>query len=138
MKTLLLAAAVLLAVVCGDTTAAPDTTPLKSDATATPSPPAIKSPAPAQTVVAFLNAPLTVARGHDATLQVKTAPTTSCSIEVDYSSGASIAAGLLPKTSTSTGTVSWTWKVGANTAPGSWPITVRCGDGTARTQIAVT
>lgn len=107
--------------------------------TSSPTPPA-PSPTPtvAQTVVKFLNAPLTVHQGSNATLQVKTSPNTSCSIEVDYKSGASTAAGLVTKNSDGSGNVSWTWKVGANTTPGSWPITVTCGNGSAQTQINVT
>jgi hypothetical protein len=111
-------------------------------ATPSPTPPAPSPtptpPAPAQTVVTFLNAPLTVHRGSNATLQVKTAANTSCSIEVDYKSGPSTAAGLVTKNSDGAGSVSWTWKVGANTTPGSWPITVTCGDGSAQTHITVT
>jgi hypothetical protein len=89
-------------------------------------------------VVTFLNAPITAARGLNATLQVKTAPNTSCSIEVDYKSGPSTAAGLGAKTSDAAGNVSWTWKVAGNTTPGSWPITVTCGSGSAQTHITVT
>lgn len=111
-------------------------------ATPSPTPPAPSPtptpPAPAQTVVTFLNAPLTAHRGSNATLQVKTAANTSCSIEVDYKSGPSTAAGLVTKNSDGAGNVSWTWKVGANTTPGSWPITVTCGNGSGQTQINVT
>ena len=150
-RQLLLAAAVLLAVACGDTT-----TPATTQAEASPSPsatasltppatqsstptPAITaSPAPAQTVVTFLNAPLTVAHGQNATLNARTAPNASCSIEVDYKSGPSTAAGLVAKSSDGAGNVSWTWKVGANTTPGAWPIIVTCGSGSAQTHITVT
>lgn len=111
--------------------ASPSPTPPVPSPTPTP-------PAPAQTVVTFLNAPLTVHRGSNATLQVKTAPNTSCSIEVDYKSGPSSAAGLVTKNSDGAGNVSWTWKVGADTSTGSWPITVTCGNGSGQTQINVT
>ncbi len=89
-------------------------------------------------MVTFVNAPLTVGRGSNATLQAKTAPNMSCSIEVDYKSGPSTAAGLVVKNSDGAGNVSWTWKVGANTTPGAWPITVTCGDASAQTHITVT
>lgn len=145
VKTLLLAAAVLGVVACGDTTA-PATTQSNASpsasAAATPTapapPPATASPSPAQPVVTFVNAPLTVGRGSNATLQVKTAANTSCSIEVDYKSGPSKAAGLGAATSDATGNVSWTWKVGANTTPGSWPIIVTCGSASGQTAINVT
>ena len=109
--------------------------------TPTPAPtptPASPSPVAAQTVVTFINAPLTVKRGSNATLQVRTAANTSCSIEVDYKSGPSSAAGLVTKNSDGAGNISWTWKVGANTTTGSWPIKVTCGDGSAQTHITVT
>ncbi len=111
-------------------------------ATASPKPtvtPSAKpSPVPVQTTVRFLNAPLTVPRGAYGTLKVKTSPKTLCTIEVDYKSGPSKAAGLGAKTSDSAGNVSWTWKVGATTTRGSWPITVICGDASAQTYIKVT
>jgi hypothetical protein len=116
VKVLLLVVVLIGCVACGDAT----TTPLASlppdDATSTPA--AINSPAPvAKTAVTFLNAPLTVARYHFATLQVKTKARASCSIDVVYASGSSAAAGLVTKTSDSTGRVNWTWKVGARTTP---------------------
>lgn len=103
----------------------------------TPKPPVKKSPVPVVTVVKFLNAPLTASRGSYTTLQVKTSANKACSIEVDYKSGPSTAAGLGPKVSNSAGNVSWTWKVGTNTTRGSWPIFVRCGNGSAQTHINV-
>ena len=111
---------------------------------ATPSPtPRAASPAPiqvapVQTVVTFVNAPITAARGLNATLQAKTAPNTSCSIVVEYKSGPSKAAGLVAKTSDGAGNVAWTWIVGGNTTPGTWPIIVTCGNGSAQTSINVT
>lgn len=122
-------------------TAAPTPSPLATKSPKpkpTPTPPAKKPPVPVQTVVKFLNAPLTESRGSYATLQVKTSPNKSCSIEVVYKSGPSTAAGLGPKVSNSAGNVSWTWKVGTNTTRGSWPIFVTCGNGSAQTHINVT
>lgn len=138
-KALLLAAALLGIVACGGATA-PATTQSEASPSesSTPISAVAASPAPAQTVVTFVNGPLTVSLGQNATLQVKTAPNTSCSIEVDYKSGPSTAAGLVPKTSDSAGNVSWTWKVGANTTQGSWPITVTCGAASGQTHITVT
>ncbi len=141
MKTFFLAAILFMCVACGDTSA-PATTQTSASpaatAAATPIPPATESPVAAQTAVTFLNAPLTVGRGSNATLQVKTAANTSCSIEVAYKSGPSTAAGLVAKNSDGAGNVSWTWKVGANTTPGAWPITVTCGGASAQTHITVT
>jgi hypothetical protein len=65
----------------------------------------------------------------DATLTVSTAPGASCSIVVHYKSGPSRAKGLIPKVASSSGRVSWTWRVGSNTTPGRWPIVVTCEKG---------
>jgi micrococcal nuclease len=141
VKTVVIAAALFVGLACGDTTAPAAAHPAVSPsagAAAILTSPATTSPASAQTVVTFVNAPLTVAHGSNATLQVKTAANTSCSIEVDYKSGPSTAAGLGAKNSDGAGNVSWTWKVGANTTPGSWPITVTCANGSAQTHITVT
>ena len=137
----LLAAVLFVSVACGDTSTPGQAQVSPATPTAvSPSPSASPSTTPvaAKTVVTFLNAPLTVARGSNATLQVKTGANTSCSIEVDYKSGPSSAAGLATKNSDGAGNVSWTWKVGANTTPGAWPITVTCGDASAQTHITVT
>ena len=139
MKVTVLAAVLFVSVACGDT--GPATTQTADSPAATLAASAATTPtpvAPAQTVVTFLNAPITAARGLHATLQVRTAPNTSCSIVVNYKSGPSKAAGLGPATSDAAGNVSWTWTVGGNTTVGSWPITVTCGSGSAQTHITVT
>ncbi len=135
---MLMLAAILLSSTCGDTTV-PDVSQVEGSPSASETMPSESpSPSAAQTVVRFLNAPITAGRGRNATLKVKTAPRTSCSIEVDYASGPSSAAGLVNKTSDGAGNVSWTWKVGTNTTRGAWPITVTCGDTSAETHINVT
>ena len=78
MKTLLAVVAVLLAA-CGETTAAgsgPCWPTCPHTESAAPSPSLSESPTQAQTVVTFLNAPLTMARGQNATLKDRTAPNT--------------------------------------------------------------
>jgi len=67
--------------------------------------------------------------GENATLQALTTPGASCDIEVHYKSGLSEASGLYTKTADSDGYVSWTWKVGTNTTPGSWDIVVSASYG---------
>lgn len=111
----------------------PSPTPLPSP---TPSP--VQPPPPAFTPITFLNAPLTAAPNQTVTLSVRTGASVYCTIEVDYASGVSTAQGLTPKTSSSSGSVSWTWKVGGRTTPGTWPITVSCGNNSASTTIRVT
>ena len=146
-KALLLAPVLLAGIACAESTASnqtppPETPASSSQEAASPSPSSSPVPSLSQSAVAavvtFANAPVAASRGQNATLQASTSPNTSCGIEVDYKSGPSTAAGLVPKTSDASGHVSWTWKVGSNTTPGSWPITVTCGGATAKTYISVT
>ncbi len=65
-----------------------------------------------------------ISRGSYATLVAQTLPYASCNITVYYKSGPSKASGLYPKTASSSGEVSWTWKVGTATTPGDWRIVV--------------
>ncbi|MGZ8514451.1 MAG: hypothetical protein ACXWXA_05350 [Candidatus Limnocylindrales bacterium] len=58
-------------------------------------------------------------RNATATLGARTHAGARCSIEVDYASGPSSAAGLAAKTATSSGSVSWTWKIGGRTTKGT-------------------
>jgi hypothetical protein len=75
--------------------------------------------------------------GSDATLVASVSPARTCSITVHYKSGPSRAKGLYPKRPVR-GKVSWTWRVGTNTTPGRWAITVSCGSaGTLRTSFVV-
>jgi competence protein ComEC len=78
-----------------------------------------------------------VSTGDDATLIARTSPGASCSITVNYKSGPSTAEGLEPKTADAQGMVSWTWEVGPQTTPGTWPIVVKCGSFTAETEFTV-
>jgi hypothetical protein len=99
----------------------------------TPAPPPVQA-----STVNFVNAPLSARPGQAATLIVKTAPNTGCSIQVVYKSGPSKAQGLVPKTSDGAGNVSWTWIVGTRTTPGQWPIYVTCASASDQTYIDVT
>jgi hypothetical protein len=106
-----------------------------------PTPTPTPSPSPqatvAQAFVTFLNTP-SAHRGANATALVTTTPNTYCTIEVDYKSGPSTAQGLMPKTSSATGAVSWTWLVGTRTTVGAWPVVVTCGDASGQTYVHVT
>jgi len=62
--------------------------------------------------------------GNYATLEARATPEAQCSITVYYKSGPSTAQGLYPKQADNNGDVSWTWKVGSRTTPGSWRIVV--------------
>ncbi len=65
-----------------------------------------------------------IGKGYTATLRAKTVPEAYCTITVYYKSGRSSASGLYPKEADSQGNVSWSWKVGTRTTPGSWRIVV--------------
>jgi competence protein ComEC len=65
-----------------------------------------------------------IGQGYTATLKAKTLPRAQCTITVYYKSGASTASGLYTKEADSQGNVSWSWKVGTRTTPGSWRIVV--------------
>ena len=65
-----------------------------------------------------------IGKGYTATLQANTVPGAYCNITVYYKSGPSGASGLYPKEADSEGNVSWSWKVGTRTTPGSWRIVV--------------
>src|SRR6266496_2734311 len=71
----------------------------------------------------------------DATLTISTTPGATCSIVVHYKSGPSRAKGLIPKVASSSGRVSWTWRVGSKTTPGRWPIVVTCEKGMDRGEL---
>ena len=88
------------------------------------------SPRPASSTlgVKFTNL-AAVDPGSYATATIQTTSGARCSIDVEYKSGSSTAAGLGPKTAAANGVVTWRWKVGPKTTPGSWPVTVQCSRG---------
>jgi hypothetical protein len=120
----------LMAAACG--AASPATTPERLLATSVPAtvPPPTPTPTPRVTPLPLevTKASFTdkVAHSGSASVSVHTEPQAKCSIEVLYDSGPSKASGLDPKTASSGGKVIWSWKVGANTAAGTYPITVIC------------
>jgi hypothetical protein len=91
----------------------------------TPKPTPKPTPAPSLTLT-FSSLTSPIGPGYYATATAKTTPGAACSIVVEYKSGPSTASGLGDKTAGSTGVVSWTWKVGTRTTPGSWPVTITC------------
>lgn len=76
--------------------------------------------------LAFTSLTSPAPRNSLATAAVKTSPGANCTIVVQYKSGPSKAAGLDPHVADGSGVASWTWKVGANTTLGTWPVTVKC------------
>ena len=63
-------------------------------------------------------------RGQTVTLSARTSPGANCTITVYYKSGPSHASGLESKTADADGSISWSWKVGVTTTPGTWRIVV--------------
>lgn len=76
-------------------------------------------------------------QGNNATIKIKGKPNTEYSIAVYYKSGASQADGLHKKTSNANGEVSWTWRVGARTSPGTYKITITGGGESYQTTFTV-
>jgi hypothetical protein len=92
--------------------------------TPTPAPTPDPTPLPMDvTSEAFTD---TAAQNKTASVTVRTEAQAKCTIEVLYDSGPSQAAGLDPKSATSAGKVIWSWRVGSNTAPGVYPVTIVC------------
>jgi hypothetical protein len=117
--------------VVGESPSQPPTEPpIPSSDTATPTPEAtpVDTPGPTATPALGIRVSVTspVSRNAFATLTAWTHAGARCAIEVDYKSGPSSAAGLGAQTVPSAGRLSWTWKVGGRTTPGSWPIFVSC------------
>lgn len=119
--------------------AAPSATPMPVSATPTPTA-TTASVAPPPVPVASLSVqitslPASINHGANATMVALTSPGATCSASVTYASGTvSTAAGLQTHPlADSAGSVSWTWKVGTSTKPGTSTATVTCmlGDGTA-------
>jgi hypothetical protein len=75
-----------------------------------------------------------VSTGDLASVTVTVSPRARCTIGVYYSTTASRAAGLGAKRGT---TITWTWRVGSNTKPGTWPVKVDCGK-SGKTQTSIT
>ncbi len=123
------------------TMVAPTATVTRAPVPATATTPAMMASA-STIAVSFTSISSPIPHGATATAKVTTAPGAACSIEVDYKSGESKAAGLVDKTADGAGAVSWTWMVGTRTTPGSWPVTVTCMGGgksaTVKTNIQVT
>ena len=75
----------------------------------------------------ILSWPEVIGRNETGTVKIKGKANTEYTITVYYKSGSSSASGLDPKTSDANGYVSWFWKVGGRTAPGTYRIVVEGG-----------
>lgn len=119
----------------------PASTDAPTNVTSPPATPVATAPA-ASLAVSITSLPASVGHGANATLVAVTSPGATCSASVTYASGTvSTAAGLQTQpVADSSGTVSWTWKVGASTGPGSSTASVTCslgGDSASTTKTFV-
>lgn len=78
-----------------------------------------------------------VGRNETATISIKGKPDTEYTIKVYYSTTASKANGLEKKTSDVEGLVSWSWKVGGSTNPGTFKIVITGGGEKLETEFTV-
>ena len=88
--------------------------------------PVTEAPKPEQ-VLKITSVTSPVEAGAKATLTIKGKPYTEYNIDVIYKTTASKAQGLENKISSADGTVSWTWKVGNGTTPGTYTIYISGG-----------
>lgn len=103
--------------------------------TPTPTPTPRTSPTPSATPVTLTPARLQARRGRSVTLTAQTAPRISCTISVGYSPAP--APPLAAVVTDNSGSASWRWTIGAQVAPGIYPIQVTCGGATAGATITV-
>jgi competence protein ComEC len=94
-------------------------------------------PASGSLAISVVSLTSPVSPGSTAKLTVKTSPAAACSIEVHYKSGPSHAAGLGEQTASDEGLVTWRWKVGTSTTPGTWRIVVSAAANGEKTSIQV-
>ncbi len=107
-------------------TAAPTAAVTAPPKTAPPATPIVTSPPVASLSVHITSLPASVSHGANATLVAVTSPGATCTPTITYHSGTvSKAQGLGPQVATS-GTVSWTWKVGSSTGSGTSTAEVTC------------
>lgn len=89
-----------------------------------------KSPTePPVASIALVSLTSPIPAGSSATLAIQVMPSAVCDPGVVYKSGESKADGLGSKTADSNGYLSWTWKIGSKTTPGTWKVYVRCSPG---------
>ncbi len=117
------------------TPAAPTAAPTAPPTPVPTAPPPTQPPAVGVSITSITSP---VYRGSNATLVAQTSPATNCTIRYTTPAGnPSKAAGLTPKTADANGSVSWTWKIDANTTPGTGTVTVTCNGQSASVNIVI-
>lgn len=94
--------------------------------TTKPKPAPKPTPTPSPLTVKVTSAPGSVSRNSYASITVRTRAAATCSIAVEYASGPSSASGLGSRKASSSGYITWIWKIGGNTTKGTWPIYISC------------
>ena len=78
-----------------------------------------------------------VAPGDTVDVYVRSNPTATCKIAVEYNKVPSTDAGLIEKATDEFGMVGWKWTVEKTTPHGKWPVTVTCSLDEQRTAVVV-
>jgi len=65
-----------------------------------------------------------VRRNAEASVFFTNRPNAVWNLSIRYSAGYGTAAGLGAQVADSTGFVEWSWRIGSNTTPGQWPVTI--------------
>ena len=123
----------LLTLLCLTSCTPAEITTRRMENTAGNSPEVSAEPADIQLVSATESVP----RGETASVSIKGEAGVLYAIAVHYASGASKAKGLEPAEADEDGCVTWSWKVGHQTAPGEYQITVTGGGKSADTYFTV-
>jgi hypothetical protein len=96
------------------------------DSQPTPTVKATKPAANAKESVSVQTLTSPVAPGANASISVRTNPSSQCTIKVEYNKIPSKDSGLVVRTADEFGTVSWTWTVDKTAPLGEWPVGVTC------------
>lgn len=116
--------------VCGDGSSVTDT---PSEATKEPEittePEITLSPDTDSDKLTITSWPKTASRNETVSVTIKGKADTKYYIEVNYKTGPSTSKDLDPKTSNANGEITWTWKVGARSAAGTFDIIVKDDEG---------
>lgn len=78
-----------------------------------------------------------VAPGGEVALHVRSNPTATCNITVEYNKVPSNDAALINKTTNDFGMVDWRWNVPVTAPKGKWPVTVTCSLDEARSAVVI-
>lgn len=78
-----------------------------------------------------------IAPGGEVALHVRSNPTATCSIAVEYNKVSSNDAALINKTTNDFGMVDWRWNVPVTAPKGKWPVTVTCSLDEARSAVVI-